>query len=169
MVSVFSQQIIEITDNVNKSTICNHILRQLPQWFGIEESIVEYTGKVKELQFFAIGNKEPVTGMPVDLASITGFIAIETHYKHSAEIHVMGVVPLKHRSGSGKKLVEAAEEFCEKKGIKFLTVKTLSGSHKSEDYRKTRKFYEAMGFEPLEEFKTLWDEHNPCLYMIKVL
>ncbi|MFA6119201.1 MAG: hypothetical protein WCT85_06020 [Parachlamydiales bacterium] len=50
-----------------------------------------------------------------------------------------------------------------------MTVKTLSPSADDENYAKTRAFYLSMGFYPLEEFKTLWDENNPCLFMIKVL
>ena len=29
--------------------------------------------------------------------------------------------------------------------------------------------YHAVGFRPLEEFKKLWGEVNPCLFMVKVL
>lgn len=32
----------EIDDNNIKSQICNIVLRNLPEWFGIEESIQEY-------------------------------------------------------------------------------------------------------------------------------
>jgi hypothetical protein len=30
-------------------------------------------------------------------------------------------------------------------------------------------FYEAVGFKPLEETSQIWDEHNPCLIMVKKL
>ena len=50
-----------------------------------------------------------------------------------------------------------------------LQVKTLSESHPDAGYAKTRAFYRAMGFHPLEEFKTLWGEANPCLLMVKKL
>jgi hypothetical protein len=33
--------------------------------------------------------------------------------------------------------------------------------------QETRKFYEAIGFVPLEVFPTLWGSENPCLVMIK--
>ena len=35
------------------------------------------------------------------------------------------------------------------------------------DYAKTRKFYLKSGFKPLEVFPLLWDESNPCLFMVK--
>ena len=34
---------------------------------------------------------------------------------------------------------------------------------------RTRLFYEAMDFRPLEELKTLWGERLPCLIMVKKL
>ena len=37
------------------------------------------------------------------------------------------------------------------------------------NYDKTRKFYLKYGFTPVEEFKSLWGEHNPCLMMVKIL
>ncbi|MGL5652253.1 MAG: hypothetical protein ACRDDE_10875 [Paraclostridium sp.] len=38
---------IEVGDSELKSNITDFILRQLPDWFGIEESIVEYVEGVK--------------------------------------------------------------------------------------------------------------------------
>jgi hypothetical protein len=38
-----------------------------------------------------------------------------------------------------------------------------------EHYARTRAFYQAMGFRPLEEFKQIWDEANPCGLMVKYL
>jgi hypothetical protein len=32
-----------------KSEICNHILRALPKWFGIEDAIVHYVREVESL------------------------------------------------------------------------------------------------------------------------
>jgi ribosomal protein S18 acetylase RimI-like enzyme len=48
-----------------------------------------------------------------------------------------------------------------------MQVKTLGPSRPDEHYAKTRAFYEALGFRPLEEFKQIWDENNPCLVMVK--
>lgn len=38
-----------------------------------------------------------------------------------------------------------------------------------QNYERTRRFYLAAGFTPLEEFPDLWDERNPCLLMVKSL
>jgi ribosomal protein S18 acetylase RimI-like enzyme len=164
MNSSSSYDIFQVTDEGDKSSACEIVLRQLPSWFGIEKAIVEYVEQVKKHLFFAIGK-----GGSLSADNLKGFIAIRSHYQYSGEVYVMGVIPSDHRSGFGKELLVAAENACRERGIRFLTVKTLSPSRESSDYGKTRKFYEAMGFEPLEEFKTLWGEANPCLYMIKVL
>jgi GNAT superfamily N-acetyltransferase len=79
----------------------------------------------------------------------------------------MGVLPSRHRQGTGRRLIERAEQFCAERGMKFLTVKTLADIHPDEGYAKTRAFYRAMGFTPLEVFPLYWDESNPCLFMAK--
>ena len=81
----------------------------------------------------------------------------------------MGILSQYHRKGIGHALLNAAEIELRNAGVKFLTVKTLSESRESKEYAQTRKFYLKMGFTPLEEFKTLWDDFNPCLFMVKVL
>jgi hypothetical protein len=62
-----------------------------------------------------------------------------------------------------------AEDFARSKHARLLTVKTLSPSHPDAGYALTRKFYEAVGFFPVEEFPTLWNPENPCLLMAKIL
>lgn len=49
------------------------------------------------------------------------------------------------------------------------SVKTLGKSHPDENYKKTREFYSAVGFYPLEESTEIWGKENPCLLMIKIL
>lgn len=61
------------------------------------------------------------------------------------------------------------EEYLLYSNKKFLTVKTLSDSHPNKHYEKTRYFYKAIGFYPIEEFKMLWGKTNPCLLMLKKL
>ncbi len=140
-----------------KADITNSILRDLPNWFGIEEAIVEYIEKVQNMPFWAVfeGN------------SAVGFIAVKEHFEKSAEIYVMGVLKEYHRCGYGKLLVEESEKYLKLNNFEFYQVKTLSDSHSDEGYAKTRQFYLSCGFLPFEEFKTLWGEANPALQMIK--
>ena len=81
----------------------------------------------------------------------------------------MGVRPERHGRGIGTALVEAAEAFLRERGIEYLQVKTLGPSQPSEAYARTRRFYRARGFRPLEELTAIWGEANPCLIMVKRL
>lgn len=138
---------------------CEIILRSLPEWFGIESSIIEYLEDIKRMDtYFAEVNNE-----------IVGFITINIHNKYSAEIHVMGIKKEFHNKKIGTELVAFIEKHLIEKGIEYLQVKTLSDSHPDINYQKTRKFYLSNNFRPLEEMKTLWGEYNPCLIMIKKL
>ncbi len=149
--------ITEVQDK--KSEICNKILRSLPQWFGIEQAIVDYVHDVSSMPTFVARNGNEVLG----------FISLKIHNEFSAEVHVMGILESFHRKGIGRQLVQEAESFLKKKGYKFFSVKTLSSTRECDEYEKTRKFYLSIGFYPLEEFKTLWGEANPCLMLIKSL
>ena len=88
---------------------CENILRSLPDWFGIEDSLVQY---VKD------ANTMPTM-------------------------------------------------FAKDDGLKILQVKTVSADRDCSAYAKTRAFYKAVGFIPLEVFPTFWDKANPCLVLVK--
>lgn len=137
---------------------CEAILRALPGWFGIEESNLHYIDYV---------STNPTFIARLDGKAV-GFLALKQHFPLSAEIYVMAVHPDYHRQGVGRALVEAAEGHLKDTGTIFLQVKTLGASHPDEGYQKTRKFYLAMGFIPLEEFKDLWGD-NPALQLVKYL
>jgi len=147
----------EITQN--KAQTCEDILRSLPEWFGIEESTRNYIEEARSRPMFI--TKEGDT--------ITGFLTLTLHNEFTGEIHVMGIKKEYHRKGLGKALVERAVSYLIARKYEFLTVKTLSPSRECPEYEKTRKFYLALGFKPLEEFKTLWGKDNPCLFLAKSL
>lgn len=81
----------------------------------------------------------------------------------------MAVRPEHHRRGIGRALLRHAERTLAADGVEFLQVKTLAPSKADAGYDKTRAFYLAYGFRPLEEFQDLWDAENPALQMIKVI
>jgi len=139
--------------------LCEPILRSLPGWFGIEEAIVWYLKKVDELPtLLATVDDKPV-----------GFLTYERFRSHSSELLVMGVLPGWHRKGIGRALIERAEILLRGEGVEFVQVKTLSDSHPDPGYAKTRAFYLALDYRPLQEFPLLWGPQNPCLQMIKRL
>jgi len=154
-------KIREIISPDERGAICNKILRSLPDWFGIEASIVDYAEDTRSMPFYA--------AFAGDETDAVGFLAIKEHNEHTAEICVMGILSEYHRTGIGRELTERAVRRCAAAGKTFLTVKTLDESANSDDYARTRKFYYAMGFIPLEVFPLLWDESNPCLFLAKYL
>lgn len=151
----FAAIITEIQDN--KGQICDSILRSLPDWFGIEKAIVDYVKTVERL---------PTLIAKID-GEVAGFVSVEFHNSYTAEIHVMGVYERYHRHGVGRALINAAENLARKSGAEYLMVKTLGSSANHEPYDRTRQFYSSVGFRPLQEFRTIWDENNPCLVMVK--
>lgn len=50
-----------VRDGESKSNITDSLLRQLPEWFGVEESIIEYVDNVKDTIFYvAFDNDNPI-------------------------------------------------------------------------------------------------------------
>lgn len=150
-------KIIQIENPEEKSQICEKILRSLPSWFGIESAIVDYIKDVQRMD----------TWLAMDQQKAIGFVSLNKHNPKAAEVHVMGILEEYHRQQLGHQLLWQAETSLFKQGFKYLTVKTLSPSREDENYARTRQFYLGYGFTPIEEFKTLWGEHNPCLMLVK--
>jgi len=96
-------EIKEITCLDEKSKICNRILRALPNWFGAEPSIVDYTERVQAMPFFAAFTQNP--------DGAVGFIALKTHNKFTSEICVTGVLEEFHRQGIDRSLVAHCENY----------------------------------------------------------
>jgi GNAT superfamily N-acetyltransferase len=134
-------------------------LTALPTWFGIRASVEEYVAAADRSATIvaSLGDED------------VGFLTLVRHSRYAAEVYVMAVLPEFHRHGIGRALLEHAEEMLAADGVEFLQVKTLSPSKADDGYDKTRAFYLAYGFRPLEEFRDLWDADNPALQMIKVI
>ena len=150
---------IQCNNAEEKSRICRAILDSLPDWFGIPEVIDDYVKSVSQQPFWA----------EYDGDRAVGFIALNEHNSYTAEIDVMGILPDYHRCGIGKRLVETAEHYCRERGKSVLLVKTIDFAHPDIYYARTRAFYLAMGFVPLQVLEGYWDEGNPCLLMAKCI
>ncbi len=146
--------VVELRDPEDRSRLCERLLRDLPEWFGIEEATAAYVRGVAELPTFAAGED--------------GILSLKLHTPRAAEVYVMGVRRERHGEGLGTALLEAAEAHLRAAGVEYLQVKTLGPSRPDEGYERTRRFYEARGFAPLEEIHGLW-EGNPCLVLVKRL
>jgi ribosomal protein S18 acetylase RimI-like enzyme len=144
---------------LGQSDVCAPLLRALPQWFGIEQATLQYIQDVEALPTLVAWVGEQVVG----------FVSYKQHNAYAAEIHVMGVLPEMQRRGVGCALLRRAQEALRQRGVEYLQVKTLGPSHPDEGYARTRAFYRAQGFRPLEEFRELWGKDNPCLLMVKTI
>lgn len=147
----------EIHDKEEKRKISKNILKALPDWFGMPESVQEYINGCIELSFFAA----------IDGTKPLGFIVMKENNQYTAEIYVMGVLPDHHGQGIGKALFNRAYSWAREVGYEYMQVKTLDESHPDINYAKTRKFYFSIGFRPLECLPELWGKENPCLIMVQ--
>ena len=144
---------------LGQSNFCEPILRLLPEWFGIEAAILNYDKEIDS----------PPTFLAKSGGQVLGFLSVKQHYPESAEIYVMGVRPEARHGGIGRALMQEAEAYLKSRGVEYLQVKTLGPTNPDPAYAQTRAFYLAMSFRPLEEFDQIWDEHNPCLILVKRL
>lgn len=153
--TMFTIKLIENADD--KSRITEKILRKLPNWFGIEEAIVDYIARSRDKVFYAAS----------DGSEEIGFLYLKAHNPFTAELYVIGLLEQYHRQGIGRDLILKAEQYLRANNYRFLMVKTLGESRKNEHYDRTRQFYRSIGFYPLEEFTEIWGEANPCLIMVR--
>ena len=137
---------------------CERILRSVPQWFGIEESLLEYVADSQRYPTFLAVDEEPIA-----------FVTVRQHFPQAWEVHCVAVHASRRNAGVGKSLHQHVESWLTAQGASVLQVKTLSASHRSVEYAHTRAFYARMGYLQLEEFPTLWDPALPVLQLVKWL
>jgi coenzyme F420-0:L-glutamate ligase/coenzyme F420-1:gamma-L-glutamate ligase len=147
-------RVVEIQDPAERSRIAEAVLRDLPDWFGIEEATRQYIEDAATLPTFAVG-------------ADAGIVCLKQHTPRAAEIYVLGVRREQHRRGLGRALVAEVERWCRDRGVRYLQVKTLGPSRPDPGYDATRMFYEALGFVALEELHGLWSHDNPALILVK--
>lgn len=146
------------------------ILRALPGWFGLEDSVQEYVRAADELEtFVAVVSRPACGGHEFRPDQVLGFVTLKETSESAVELHVMGVLPAWRRRGAGRALVERAAAYARAEGFSLLHVKTLAPSHPDEGYAETRAFYQAMGFRPLEVLPQVWGPENPCLLLVRPL
>lgn len=141
-----------------RAHICRSILNALPDWFGIPESIEDYSRDCRDLD----------TWVAFDGGTPAGFIALKEVSDSCVDMHVLGLLPAYQRAGIGRRFCDLAQAHARRLGKKLVSVMTLSASHPDPFYAKTRAFYLAMGFLPVMEVD-VWGPGNPCLIMVKPL
>jgi GNAT superfamily N-acetyltransferase len=151
--------VVEVVAGRSDSAAVERLLRALPDWFGIESAIVEYVRDA---------HTKPTYLALDESGEVVGAILLTRHNVHAAEVHLMAVIPDRHRRGIGRTLLRRVEGDLRADGVRLLEVKTLGPSMADDGYERTRAFYESVGFLPLEEIEGLWPG-NPCLIMVKPL
>lgn len=151
---------VEIRDQpVGSGSLCRTILGTLPTWFGIQASVEDYV---------SVADRSPTVIASIDAKDV-GLLTLVHHSPYASEVYVMAVLPDHHRRGIGRTMLKHVEDTLGPAGVEFLQVKTLSAKHPDQGYEKTRAFYLAYGFRPLEEFPNLWGPENRALQLIKVV
>ncbi|MDH4061575.1 MAG: GNAT family N-acetyltransferase [Aquincola sp.] len=145
--------------DLQREAQCESVLRSLPGWFGIEEALRRYAADTARLPTFALGDGD----------SVVAFLSLAEHFAESWEVHCMAVHARARHAGHGTYLLEHAQRWLARRGVRFLQVKTVAHTSDSQAYAQTRQFYLARGFTPLEIFPTLWAPQNPALQLVKVL
>lgn len=143
-----------------RGEIARAVLAALPDWFGRPASVDAYVAAADHLPMLVARGPD---------GAVVGFLSLKEHSAVAAEAYVLGVMPEWHRRGVGRALFDRAVSHLAARGFRYLTVKTLAADHPDPHYAMTRRFYEAIGFEPLEVFPTLWDPDTPCLLMVMPL
>jgi len=141
-----------------KADACRAILADLPDWFGVPEAVEDYIATAQRIDMLACRSGD----------TVVAFVTLRRTTAAACEIVTIGVRRQFHRRGYGRALVSAAEEWARERGFRFLHVKTLGESYPSAHYAATRRFYEAVGFLPLEELTGFWPDY-PCLILVKAL
>lgn len=119
----------------------------------------------------AAGPRAPATeadGGKIPSEDVLGVLLVDQRYPTSAEVHLLAVRRKHHREGIGRSLMRRVEDDLRAQGVRLLSVKTLGPSASDPDFDRTRAFYAACGFHPVEEFPDLWVD-SPCLLMVKTL
>ena len=130
------------------------LLGTVPEWFGVAEANTAYVAAATTL---------PSWVARID-GSVVGVLLARPHNPRSSEVELLVVDRAHHRKGIGSALLRrfATDQLAD--GVEMIQVKTLGPSRDDEGYHRTRQFYEARGFVPLQELD-LWGPDNPALVM----
>jgi GNAT superfamily N-acetyltransferase len=138
---------------------CDAIVAGLPDWFGNADGIREAAEAVRSHEGLVAEEDD----------AVVGFLTLVHPYRTTSEISWMAVRRGHRRAGVGRALVYAAVDALAARGVRLLTVKTLSDREDpGPEYAQTRAFYLATGFLPVAELD-IWGPQNRCQLLAKPL
>jgi len=109
---------------------------RLPQWFAQTDSNRHYAEQAEIMESWT-----------ARIGHAHGLLLLNRHSAVSAEIYWLAVDPDHHRQGLGRALITTIEHRLRQDRLKYLFVTTLHPDDPYEPYRRTRAFYERLGFE----------------------
>jgi len=164
-----------VVRTLGRSDAAHDILGELPEWFGIDRFTHEYVeAAAKFPNYLAVAAPDSsapaieADGGKIPSEDVLGVLLVDQRYPTSAEVHLLAVRRKHHRGGIGRTLMRRVEDDLRAQGVRLLSVKTFGPSASDPDFDRTRAFYTACGFHPVEEFPDLWAD-NPCMLMVKAL
>ena len=118
--------------SLQRSADIEAVLRSLPDWFGLEDSLRMYV---------ADSATKPTFAAELD-GELVGFITLTRHFPPSWEVHCMAVTAARRNAGIGSRLLRHAEQYVRAQGGRLLQVKTVADAEPGSAYAQTRCFYE---------------------------
>jgi ribosomal protein S18 acetylase RimI-like enzyme len=105
--------------------------------------------------------------------AVVGFLTLQRHFDHAAEITWMAVHARHRRRGIGRDLIDRLCGDLVAEGRRLLLVLTVSPSDMGEEppdgYQATRAFYQAMGFILARDLPELWPNDTAVLLVRPLL
>ena len=92
-----------VTDRQDPDSV-ERLLRALPDWFGIEESVHEYVADA--------ALKPTYLAEDARTGEVLGALLVTRHWPETAEIHLLAVDPAHHRKGIGGALRSGSRPTC---------------------------------------------------------
>ena len=136
---------------------CDQIIASLPYHFGQEDGRRECADAVRS---------QPGLAAALD-DTVVGFLTLQRHFDHAAEITWMAVHAHHRHHGIGRALINRLSQDLTAEGRRLLLVLTVSPSDPGEEppdgYQATRAFYQAMGFILARDLPGLWPNDTAVL------
>lgn len=129
--------IVQEEDPAASRRLLEALMARLPEWFAQPDSNRHYAEQAGILEAWVAR---------IDGEAL-GLLLLKRHGAVSAEIYWLGVDPDHHREGIGSALIGVTESRLRQEKMKYLFVTTLHPDDPDESYRRTRAFYERLGFE----------------------
>ena len=108
-----------------QSSLCEPVLRSLPEWFGIESAILDYIEAIDRMPTF----------LALDNGRTIGFATICRHFPTAAEIYVMAVRREYHLTGIGRKLLVRSESWLSTNGVRGRIINPFARGNKTPAYQ----------------------------------